>query len=184
MTSTVHPWPELLADLRRYVRARVNDEHAAEDIVQDTLAKLAARDGKAPAGPVHAWVLRVARNAVIDHWRRSTGPTGSEHLLADETAHTPTKASERHGLLTSFRAFLHALPPEQREALLVTEYEGVSQSDLAKRLGVPLSTVKSRVQRARKRLATALQDCCTFEFDRRGGIVDWRRRPGGACHDC
>ena len=183
MTSqSAHPWPELLDDLRRFVRRRVADAHAAEDIVQDTLAKLAAqlRDGP-PSGPVHAWVLRVARNAIVDHYRRHQPEPGSfDELAAPDSA----AGGGRECLLASFRAFVHALPAEQREAVLLTEYEGVSQTELATRLGVPVSTVKSRVQRGRKRLAKALNDCCAFEFDRRGTIVDWERRPGGGCGDC
>lgn len=182
MADDPHPWPEMIADLRRYVRRRIADEHAAEDLVQDTLAKLAAqlRD-KPPAGPLPAWVLRVARNAIVDHYRAKRPQPEPADALVDDAA---TLALERQGLLASFRSFVHALPPEQREAVLLTEYEGVSQTELAERLGLPVSTVKSRVQRGRKRLAQALRDCCTFEFDRRGAIVDWHRRPGGDCKDC
>jgi RNA polymerase sigma-70 factor (ECF subfamily) len=178
-----HPWPQLIDDLRRFVRRRVSDQHEAEDIVQDTLTKLAEQLREGPiAGPLHAWVLRVARNAIVDHYRargRSEAPV--ENVAADDPGPPPV---ERAGLLASFRAFIHALPAEQREAVLLTEYEGLTQAELAARLGVPVSTVKSRVQRGRKRLERALRECCAFEFDRRGRIVDWTRRPGGDCRDC
>lgn len=178
------PWPELLADLRAFVGRRVADPHDAEDLVQDTLAKLAAqlRQGP-PPGPVHAWLLRVARNAVVDHWRRrEPGREPAEDLPAAEPG--PVDGAACKPLLQSFRSFVHALPPEQRDAVLRTEYEGLSQAALARELGVPLSTVKARVQRGRKRLAKALHDCCTFEFDRRGRVLDWQRRPGGDCENC
>ena len=179
------PWPELLDDLRRYVRRRVKDAHAAEDLVQDTLTKLAAQLQQAPPpGPLHAWVLRVARNAIVDHYRRQPAEAAPDEELAGDDEGADGSRLAREGLLASFRAFVHALPPEQREAVLLTEYEGVSQKDLADRLGLPVSTVKSRVQRGRKRLEKALRDCCTFEFDRRGQIVDWQRHPGGGCQDC
>lgn len=181
----MHPWPELLDDLRRFVRRRVRDPHAAEDLVQDTLTKLAAQlhEGRI-AGPLHAWVLRVAHNAIVDHYR-ARGRAGEPETVGDVAADDPeAERLERASLLASFRAFVHALPAEQREAVLLTEYEGLTQKELAERLGVPVSTVKSRVQRGRKRLEKALHDCCTFEFDRRGKVVDWQRRPGGDCSDC
>ena len=182
-TPPATPWPELRTSLRAYVRARVADEHLAEDLVQDTLAKLAAKlPHSPPAGPLHAWVLRTAHNAIVDHWRRrGTSPTPLDDA---PDPHRAEPELEKQGLLASFRAFVHALPPEQREALLRTEYDGVSQADLARELGVPLSTIKSRVQRGRARLQQALQDCCTFEFDRRGRVLDWQRKPGGGCQDC
>jgi RNA polymerase sigma-70 factor (ECF subfamily) len=183
MSAPAQPWPELIDALRRFVRRRVADPHTAEDLVQDTLAKLAAQlRTKAPAGPLHAWVLRVARNAIVDHYRRRDG--GDEPAGEPAADDPDAQRLERQGLLASFRAFVHALPPEQREALLLTEYEGHTQQALAERLGVPLSTVKSRVQRGRKKLERALRDCCTFEFDRRGNLIDWQRRPGGDCRDC
>lgn len=187
-TAPQQPWPELLADLRAFVARRVADPHDAEDLVQDTLAKLAAqlRDGP-PAGPLHAWVLRVARNAVVDHWRRRAGGTAAGTTSADELPAADDDPGERLActpLAASFRSFVHALPPEQREAVLRTEYEGLSQAALARELGVPVSTVKARVQRGRKRLLQALHDCCTFEFDGRGKVVDWQRRPGADCRDC
>lgn len=181
--ASTRGWPELIDDLRRYVRRRVADEHAAEDLVQDTLAKVAARlQNGSVAGSWSAWILRVARNAIVDHYRRK----GRAPEVADDVAEAGAvePAREREGLLRSFRAFVHALPPEQREAVLLTEYEGLSQKQLADRLGIPVSTVKSRVQRGKKRLARALRDCCTFELDRRGQVVDWQRRPGGDCRDC
>ena len=177
------PWPELLDALRRYVGRRVADAHAAEDLVQDTLAKLAAQlRSKPPAGPLQAWVLRVARNAIVDRHRRQAVATAPLESLAASEA--DAERAERAPLLAAFRSFLQDLPPEQREAVEATELDGIRQKALAEQLGVPLSTVKSRVQRGRKRLEQALHDCCTFEFDRRGHLVDWQRQPGGACRDC
>jgi RNA polymerase sigma-70 factor (ECF subfamily) len=183
MSVDAHPWPQLIDDLQRFVRRRVSDQHEADDIVQDTLTKLAAQLHAGPiAGPLHAWVLRVARNAVVDHYRaRGRVEAPVEDVAADDAG---SHEVEQAGLLASFRAFIHALPAEQREAVLLTEYEGLTQAELAARLGVPVSTVKSRVQRGRKRLEQALRDCCTFEFDRRGHIVDWTRRTDKDCRDC
>jgi RNA polymerase sigma-70 factor (ECF subfamily) len=171
-------------EVRRYVRRRVADPDTAEDLAQDVFVKLSQhlRDGSV-VGPVHAWLLRVARTTIVDHYRKQ-GPTieSPDDLVGHEPS--PDALAEAAPLLASCRNFVQALPPEQRDALLQTEYEGRTQSDLAATLGVPVSTVKSRVQRGRKRLEQALLDCCAFEFDRHGQIVDWQRRPGGDCRDC
>lgn len=182
MSEISTPWPELRAELRRFVRSRVDDEGAAEDLVQDVFVKLAQQlhDGPPPEA-LHAWVFRVARNAIVDHYRRAR----PSHLLdAVEQAPAPVDEAAREALFASCRRFVQDLPDEQREAIVQTECEGLSQAELARRLGVPLSTVKSRVQRGRQRLEQALHDCCTFEFDRRGGLIDWQRRTGGECRDC
>lgn len=178
------PWPELRAELRRFVRSRVADAEAAEDLVQDVFVKLARQlhDGPPPES-LHAWVFTVARNAIVDHHRRHASRDGRRGD-GDEPAHAPVETLANSALLASFRRFVQDLPEEQRQAIELTEYEGVSQAELARRLGLPLSTVKSRVQRGRQRLERALHECCRFEFDRRGQVIDWQRRPGGECRDC
>jgi RNA polymerase sigma-70 factor (ECF subfamily) len=68
---------------------------------------------------------------------------------------------------------IDSLPSHYREALLLTEYEGLSQKDLADRLGISISGAKSRVQRARAMLRDLLMECCHFEFDRYGTVIDY-----------
>lgn len=190
MSDTPEPttearWHELAGELRRYVRRRVADPDTAEDLAQDVFVKLAShlRSGTV-SGPLHAWLFRVARTTIIDHYRQQQPVAELPDDLAGAEP-SPRAIAEAAPLFASCRNFVHDLPPEQREALLQTEYEGQTQSELATSLGVAVSTVKSRVQRGRERLERALLDCCTFEFDRRGQIVDWQRRPGGTgCSDC
>ena len=64
-------------------------------------------------------------------------------------------------------------PEPYRQALLLTDVQGLSQKQLAEQQGLSLSGAKSRVQRARDKLRDLLLQCCHFEFDRRGGIVDY-----------
>ena len=74
---------------------------------------------------------------------------------------------------------VESLPADYREALILTEYEGLTQRALAERLGLSFSGAKSRVQRAREKLKAMLLDCCHFEFDRFGKIIDYQ--PNCAC---
>ncbi len=75
---------------------------------------------------------------------------------------------------------INCLPEKYRQALILTELQGLPQQALAERLGISLSGAKSRVQRGREKLRQALLDCCHFEFDRRGGIISYQAR----CPDC
>jgi RNA polymerase sigma-70 factor (ECF subfamily) len=59
------------------------------------------------------------------------------------------------------------LPEPYSQALILTEYEGLSQKEMAERLGISFSGAKSRVQRARRKLRDLLLQCCHFELDRR-----------------
>jgi RNA polymerase sigma-70 factor (ECF subfamily) len=76
-------------------------------------------------------------------------------------------------LASSMREMVEALPDPYRQALLLTEYEGLTQAELAERLGISLSGAKSRVQRARQKIKDELLACCHFEFDRYGRVIDY-----------
>ncbi len=83
-------------------------------------------------------------------------------------------------LLPCVRAMVRNLPALDRQALVLTEYQGLTQKELAERLGLSFSGAKSRVQRAREKLKRQLLECCHFELDRRGHIIDYQAR----CHCC
>jgi RNA polymerase sigma-70 factor (ECF subfamily) len=174
-------WNELADKLREFIRRRVSNDAEAEDILQDVFLKLARRAEELP-GPakLQGWVFLITRNAIIDHYR-----TRKETVAVPETLEAEVEAApeEAEGLSTSLRRMIHGLPEPYREAILLTEIEGVSQVELAKRLGISVSGAKSRVQRGRQMLKKMLVDCCQFEFDRRGGINECTPR-GNDCPEC
>ena len=68
--------------------------------------------------------------------------------------------------------------------LVLTEFEGLTQKEMAERLGISLSGAKSRVQRGRQQLKQMLLERCEFEFDRLGRIIDCKPRTKEACQEC
>jgi RNA polymerase sigma-70 factor (ECF subfamily) len=174
-------WNELAAKLREFIRRRVSDAAEAEDILQDVFLKLAKRADELPEpAKLQGWVFLIARNAVIDHYRTRKETVAVPETLESDAAVAP---EELEGLKTSFRRMIHSLPGQYREAILLTEIEGLSQVDLAKRLGISVSGAKSRVQRGRQQLKEMLLECCEFEFDRRGRVFDCTPR-GTDCPEC
>ncbi len=160
------------ADLRAFVRARVGDPDDAEDVLQDVYLKIHSRiDTVRDEEKVGAWVYRIARNAITDHYR-ARKPTQE---LVDVPSEPPDPTGEEleRRLSRAVRDMLDGLPPDHREALRLTEYEDLTQRELAERLGISVSGAKSRVQRARARLKAMLLDCCHFELDRRGRVTNY-----------
>lgn len=160
------------ADLRAFVRSRIGDPEAAEDVLQDVYLKIHSRIGTLrDEERIGSWVFRVARNAVTDHYRAKR-PAQELGEVPEEPPDPEDEDLER-GLSKAVRDMMEGLPPEHREALYLTEYEGLTQRELAERLGIGLSGAKSRVQRARTRLKAMLLDCCHFELDRRGRVTNY-----------
>jgi RNA polymerase sigma-70 factor (ECF subfamily) len=160
----------------------VNDPATAEDILQDVFVKIQARlDQLKDPAKLQSWIYLIARNAIIDHYR-----TQKDTVEVPETllAESEPESGETEELKASFRRMIYSLPEPYRDALVLTEFEGLTQQQLANRLGISLSGAKSRVQRGREQLKQMLHECCTFEFDRRGKVIDCTPRARAKCAEC
>ncbi len=175
-------WHALHDRLLRFMGARVEDDAAAEDILQEVFLKIHARIGSLrDEERLEGWVWQITRNAIADHHRgRRRSVALPETLPAPEDGEAETEAAARW-LLPAVRATIDALPEPYREALLATEFDGLTQQELANRAGISLSGAKSRVQRARAKLKQLLLECCHLEFDRRGGLILDQAQPLCAC---
>ena len=174
-------WEALSDKLRRFIRARVEDDATAEDILQDTFLRLHQHlaDAVEPTS-VSGWLHLVARRAIVDHYRRRKNLTElPDTLVAEETTR-----SEEDGLCIAFRRMVDTLPEPYREAVVLTEFEGLTQVALAQRLGVSLSGAKSRVQRGRDQLRGMLEACCHFERDHQGRIMRAEPKRKENCPEC
>lgn len=184
-------WKSFETRLRGYVRRRV-DPALADDVLGDIMLRLVQhQDELSAASNPTAWTLRVASNAVVDHYRRGAtekragadaGPIDwSGDLRPREDEPGSAAASEIAQCLVPF---IRGLPDPYGEALMMTDIEGMSQTEAAMRLGLSVSGMKSRVQRGRRKLKDALLRCCAIEVDARGGVIDYARRRAGARPGC
>lgn len=169
--------------LRSFVARRAPAGIEADDVVQDVLIRLLERaDGVSPA-KVDAWAVAAARNAIVDEVRRRR-PVGLEDEGSVRAAND-TADVDLADLARCLRPLLELLDDEDRRLLERVDAGGASQADVARELGIPLSTVRSRVQRARQRMRTIIERCCEVELDARGVPVDARPRQPGSCGgDC
>lgn len=166
-------WENLHLRLYSFILKRVSDENVAEDILQEVFLKIHTRmHTLQDSERIEAWVYQIARNAIIDHYRRPDKTIEIDESLPAPVAEMP-ELDAADEIASSVREMVTSLPRPYREALLLTEFEGLSQQQLADRLGISLSGAKSRVQRARQQIKNNLLTCCHFEFDRYGRIVDF-----------
>ena len=145
--------------LRNFIRRRVPDESDAEDILQDVFYELveAYRFTK-PIEQVGAWLYRVARNRIVDRFRkkkpeplsiaRNPDEDGGDSLSLEELLPSPDAGPEanyaRSILVEELAEALDELPEEQREAFVAHEIEGRSFKEISAQTGVAVSTLLSR----------------------------------------
>jgi RNA polymerase sigma-70 factor (ECF subfamily) len=169
--STNVIWENFRDSLRRFIIKRVQDEHDAEDILQDVFLKIHNNiDKLKDENKLRSWIYQVTRNAVIDHYRSRKIAVELPELPQKPKDEPPADASGE--LDSCIRSIVDGLPEKHRQAIALSELKGLTQKEMAENLGISLSGAKSRVQRARGKLKEELLECCHFELDRRGKILD------------
>ena len=168
--------------LRAFVSRRVRNRADAEDILQETFLRIHKHLARV-RGPerLAAWVFQVARSATADHYRRRGQvhePLGEQHDRPQADRADATEADFRE-LADCLTPMTRLLPEPDREAIDLSEIQGLTQREASARAGVTLSGMKSRVQRARWKLKAMLVDCCRIEMDRRGAVVAREPCAGG-----
>jgi RNA polymerase sigma-70 factor, ECF subfamily len=184
-------WSELHGRLRGFVSRRIADPDAAEDIAQDVLLRLHRSLGELRAEDrLDAFAYRIARNAIIDHYRANAAtkeaPTAPEALIADADAAggTGADANETEGrrqLARCLEPLVRRLPERYREALMLTDLGDLSQVEAARVVGLSVPGMKARVQRARAKIHELITDCCDVTLDDSQHIADVNRTGPCAC---
>jgi RNA polymerase sigma-70 factor, ECF subfamily len=140
----------------------VRDQAIAEDLVQETFLRVWNRVHSIDSdkGSIGPWLLAVARNRAIDYLRSSAGRERNAVEL-DETDHASLYCSMEAGLLISDQArrvkvAMDKLPPNHRTVMELAYFEGLSQTEMAVRMGQPLGTIKTWVRTALQSLRDEL----------------------------
>jgi len=177
METLEQVWRDHRHGLLSFIRRRVSDTDLTEDILQDVFLKAHSKLGSLnSADRLQSWLYQITRHTVIDYYRRRrTTESLPDNLPLDE----PDQEDEWWRIWGKcVRHMIDLLPDPYREALLLSEIDGLPLKAVAMQLGLSLPGAKSRVQRGRAKLKQIYLDCCQIEFDRRGSPVYW------SCKDC
>jgi RNA polymerase sigma-70 factor (ECF subfamily) len=151
---------------RRYARAvlglalrRLGDRGRAEDATQEAFAAVwrSASSYDSARGAGTPWLYTVARNAIVDGFRRRPEPTAEPPDLPSNEAGPPEQAEAGWVAWRVHRA-LEVLPAHERPVIELAYWSGLSQSEIAEFLNIPLGTVKTRTRSALSRLADVLDE--------------------------
>lgn len=184
-------WRDVHERLTAFVARRVDEPADVADIVQTVFLRVqvhaaTVRDEQ----QLLPWLFRVTRNAIADHYRSparrlertlddATGD-GDDRAVEDATA-APIETEALTELAACVRPMLERLSPLHQEALRLVEFEGRSQVDAARDLGVSVSGMKSRVQRGRAELRELLLACCEVSRSATGGVLEVAPRHPASC---
>lgn len=168
-------WSDLEARLRPYVARRVPSAADVDDILQNVFVRMhqslsTLNDEERFGG----WVYRIAERVIIDATRRRAREPWTAVAEVPDRPHVESldDAEKLQAALGECVAlFVARLPSPYREAITLTELQGLTQSEAADMLGLTLSGMKSRVQRGREKIRAMFDECCRISVDCRGRVV-------------
>lgn len=174
----VTAWRAHEAELLGYLRHRLADPDAADDVLQDVFLKaMRLGQGFCTLDQPRAWLFQVARNALVDRFR-TTRPT--EPLPEDLPETLPDALAPVDALAGCLDRALAELPAADAAILRACDLEGRKQAEFAQANGVSLAATKSRLLRARQRLRERLASACQVRFAADGSVCCHVPRPDDA----
>lgn len=179
--NTAQIWNDFEQKLNQYIVKKVQDKDIANDISQEVFIKLHQNLAHLKEEQkVTAWLFRIAHHQIMDYYRSHQKIASQAAFIKKEQLETTKDVTKE--LAACMHRMIDALPEKYREAVRLADIEGLSQKNLAIRLGISYSGAKSRVQRGRVLLKELFLKCCTIEHDRYGNIIDFK--PNNCVKEC
>jgi RNA polymerase sigma-70 factor, ECF subfamily len=168
--DTTRIWTDFHKELKGYITKITKNQADADDILQEVFIKIIRNSDKIKqAKNLRQYIYGMVRNAIADYFRskpdndRKVPPV----MIEDDEQFLNSTIAE-----CCIKPFIHQLPEKYKAALLLTEFQDVSQKELAVKLNVSYSGAKSRVQRGKEKLKEMILNCCAYQSDVYGNLMD------------
>jgi len=174
MKCLISAWHNHEAELRRWLIRRLDNSADADDLLQDVFEKAMLQGERfCTVENTRAWLHRVTRNALIDRYRLKRELVE----LPDDIAADVPEPDTVDNLSECLPRVLLELSVADREVIRCCDIDGMSQQQFASFKGMSLPAVKSRIQRARRRLRQTLEENCQVRLDEGGHVCSFVARP-------
>jgi RNA polymerase sigma-70 factor (ECF subfamily) len=164
-------WKDHHDQLLNFINKQVKDRDESEDILQDVFVKILLKiDTLKDSSKLQAWIYQMTRNAIADYFRKKNHLNGADNQEIISEVEEQSAMNEATGWIGYY---VDALPESYRDSLVMYEMKGYSQKEIAERLGISYTNARSRIQRGRQLLKKNLTDCCEFNVDTYGNIIEY-----------
>lgn len=169
-------WETYHDKIFRYVNSRLGDPERAEDLTQDVFETIIAHENR--LGDIRSfdrWIYRIAKNRLIDHTRKKKEIRLERQEIVPARSESDGIDSLLDGISACLKSIIKDYDPEGAEMLLAIFGGRTTQKDAARELGIPYSTLKSRVQKARNVVFERFVDeCCELIRNSEGDVINCR----------
>lgn len=158
--------------LFRYISYKVSDVHSAEEILNDVFFKASkSLETLNDNTKIQSWLYKIATNQIIDYYRKR------KETYIDVNEEIPFNNDEQEEYFIKeldccLQDFMKQLPLQYSSSLKAVYLDEFTQKEYADKEKINLSTVKSQIKRGKESLKTLFEECCTFEKNRHGHLMD------------
>ncbi|PKM58254.1 MAG: RNA polymerase sigma factor SigZ [Firmicutes bacterium HGW-Firmicutes-3] len=175
-------WNKFRYELLSFIKAKVNDQHEAEDILQEVFIRIYKNiEQLEDESKLKSWLYKITNNAIIDYYRKRKKTEVQIELLENVLRYEEEIVTMNDEISTCLKLFLSDLPEKYKVPLEMYEFKEMKHKEISKELDISLSGSKTRIQRAREKLKEALIGCCKIEFDVYGNIVEYEQNENYQC---
>ncbi len=165
-------WEDYHQDIKRFIFSKVKDEQVADDLLQEVFIKVHTKiDQLADHSKLKSWLFTIAHNTTMDFFKRDT----LVESMKEDRITVVAESNEDHSEQDCLPGIINHLPSKYKRPLYMADIKGVKQTDIAKKLKIPLSTIKSQIQRGRKLIVQGYMDCCDYQLNGKGKLVGERK---------
>jgi RNA polymerase sigma-70 factor, ECF subfamily len=171
-TEVTNIWTDFHKELKAFILNKTRNSADTDDILQEVFIKIIRNIDKVnQAENLRHYLYGIVRNAINDYFR-------NRKQIVDNSEVEEKLTEEEFQSLNStiaeccIKPFINKLPDNYRNALLMTEFQDFSQKELAEKLNISYSGAKSRVQRGKEKLKELILNCCTYQSDKYGNLID------------
>jgi len=174
-------WKQYEKELTNFVRARLFDKSLASDIMQEVAIKIFKnQDNFSNIENIRAWLYRITRNTLIDFYKQNDKNIPDELYSLDLIGNI--HENQNKDLETCITSISSNLKESDNDILNLSIIEQYSIIEIATKLGLSSEGVKSKLKRAKKKVAQKFFSCCNLEEDIQGKILDFKQNNNKSCN--
>lgn len=165
-------WADFHKELKGFIYNKTRNQADTDDILQEVFVKIMHNmDKVSRAENLRQYLFGIVRNAVNDYFKNQKAHSSRAEI---KERFSEAEANYLNETIAEccIKPFIDKLPASYKEALIMTEFQNVSQKELANKLNISYSGAKSRVQRGKEKLKELILKCCAYQIDKYGNIID------------
>ncbi|WP_432667448.1 RNA polymerase sigma factor SigZ [Wukongibacter baidiensis] len=172
-----HIWNEFSTELYKYINSKVKSEYDAEDILQDVFVKIYKNVDKVDElSELKSWIYKITKNTIIDYYRKKKDVSVGIEKIEEGLDEDNDSDNMNEEISKCLEKMIFELPKKYQEVIELHDMKGMKHREISEKFDVTVSCSKMRAQRAKAKLKDILLECCDFEVDVYGNVIDYKQK--------